>query len=183
MVDCLLPPRGVTILPCEPAQLGKGSRLIKTLQFRLNGKPVTAEADDERSLLWFLRTDLELTGTKYGCGVGQCGSCTVIVDGKAVRSCQTKLASVQSKEVLTIEGLERDGKLHPLQQAFIDHGALQCGYCTPGMIMNAYALLLQQPKPGHEAIVSGMERNLCRCGAHQRILAAIEAASQNGGRA
>lgn len=156
----------------------------KTIQFRLNGKPVSAETDDERSLLWFLRTDLELTGTKYGCGAGICGSCTVIVDRKAVRSCQTKLASIQGKEVITIEGLERDGKLHPLQQAFVDEGALQCGYCTPGMIMNAYALLLQQPKPSREAIVSGMEHNLCRCGAHQRIIAAIQAASQvKGGQA
>src|SRR5512138_3624545 len=146
---------------------------MKTVKLRLNGTPVTVETDDERSLLWFLRTDLELTGTKYGCGAGLCGSCTVVLDGKAVRSCQTKLSAVQNRDIITIEGLERDGRLHPLQQAFTDHGALQCGYCTPGMIMNAYALLLQQPKPSREAIVSGMERNLCRCGAHQRIIAAI----------
>jgi aerobic-type carbon monoxide dehydrogenase small subunit (CoxS/CutS family) len=107
----------------------------------------------------------------------------VVVDGKAVRSCQTKLSGIQGKDVTTIEGLERDGKLHPLQQAFVDHGGLQCGYCTPGMIMNAYALLLQQPQPSRDAIVKGMERNLCRCGAHQRIIAAIEDASRKGGRA
>ncbi len=125
-------------------------------------------------LLWVLRTDLELTGTKYGCGTGVCGACTVIVDGKAVRSCQTPLKEVQGREVLTIEGLARDGRLHPLQQAFIDHGGLQCGYCTPGMLMNAYALLLQNRKPSRAAIVAGMEQQLCRCGAHQRIIAAIE---------
>jgi aerobic-type carbon monoxide dehydrogenase small subunit (CoxS/CutS family) len=135
--------------------------LIKTIQFRLNGKPTTAETDDERSLLWLLRTDLELTGTKYGCGAG----------------------SVQGKDVTTIEGLERNGKLHALQQAFLDEGGFQCGYCTPGMIMNAYALLLQQPQPTRDAIVQGMERNLCRCGAHQRIIAAIQSASRKGGQA
>jgi aerobic-type carbon monoxide dehydrogenase small subunit (CoxS/CutS family) len=154
-----------------------------SIRFRLNGKPTTLDTDDERMLLWVLRTDLELTGTKYGCGTGLCSACTVIVDGKAVRSCQTPLKEVNNREVLTIEGLARDGRLHPLQQAFIDHGALQCGYCTPGMLMNAYALLLQGRKPSHAAIVAGMEQHLCRCGAQQRIVAAIESAShQMGGR-
>ncbi|MGZ7040557.1 MAG: (2Fe-2S)-binding protein, partial [Thermoanaerobaculia bacterium] len=119
----------------------------QSIRFQLNGRPVTVETDDARMLLWVLRTDLDLTGTKYGCGEGVCGSCTVAVDGKAVRSCQTSLASVQGKSVTTIEGLERDGKLHPLQQAFIDHGGFQCGYCTSGMLMNAYALLNSQPRP------------------------------------
>ncbi|MGZ8831304.1 MAG: (2Fe-2S)-binding protein [Thermoanaerobaculia bacterium] len=153
----------------------------RNIRFRLNGRPASVETDDARMLLWVLRTDLDLTGTKYGCGEGVCGACTVAVDGKAVRSCQAPLASVQGKSVTTIEGLERDGRLHPLQQAFIDHGGFQCGYCTSGVIMNAYALLQSQPRPSRDAIVNEMEGNLCRCGAHQRILAAIEEASKNGG--
>src|ERR1035437_9010261 len=110
-------------------------------------------------LLWVLRTDLELTGTKYGCGEGLCGACTVLVGGKVVRSCKTSLKNVAGKEVLTIEGLARDGKLHPLQQAFIDHGALQCGYCTSGMLLDAYVFLRENPQPSREAIVARMERN------------------------
>jgi aerobic-type carbon monoxide dehydrogenase small subunit (CoxS/CutS family) len=152
------------------------------IRFRLNGRPVTLDTEDDRTLLWVLRGDLELTGTKLGCGAGICGSCTVVVDGKAVRSCQTTLKDVQGKDVTTIEGLARDGHLHPLQEAFVDHGAFQCGFCTPGMLMNAYALLLEQPRPSPEAIAKGMEDNLCRCGAHQRILAAVEAASREGGK-
>lgn len=149
----------------------------RSIRFSLNGQPITLDTDDDRSLLWVLRTDLELTGTKYGCGEGICGACTVIVGGKAVRSCMTSLKNIQGKEVVTIEGLARDGKLHPLQQAFIDHGALQCGYCTSGMLLNAYAFLREHPKPSRDEIVAHMERNLCRCGAHQRIVAAIESAS------
>jgi len=152
-----------------------------SVRFRLNGQPVTLNTDDERMLLWVLRTDLELTGTKYGCGEGICGACTVIVDGKAVRSCKTSLKKVAGKEVLTIEGLARDGKLHPLQQAFIDHSALQCGYCTAGMLLDAYAFLRNNPQPSREAIVARMEFNLCRCGAHQRIVEAIESASRQMG--
>ena len=155
----------------------------KTIRFELNGKKVALAADPARSLLWVLRTDLELTGTKYGCGIGECGSCTVVVDGKAVRSCHVALGSVEGKDVITIEGLERDGRLHALQEAFIEHGALQCGYCTPGMIMNAYALLRAQARPSREAILGAMEGNLCRCGAHQRIVAAIETAARKGGHA
>lgn len=155
--------------------------MIQTVKFRLNGEPVSLETDDDRRLLWVLRTDLESTGTKYGCGTGLCGSCTVVIDGKAVRSCQRSLSSVQGKDVLTIEGLGTDERLHPLQVAFLEHGALQCGYCTPGMIMNAYALISAQPRISREAIVAGMERNLCRCGAHQRIVAAIEDAAVRAG--
>ena len=150
----------------------------RTLKFRLNGRPVALDTDDQRALLWVLRGDLELTGTKYGCGEGICGACTVGVDGVAVRACQTPLASVEGKNVVTIEGLERDGKLHPLQQAFIDHGAFQCGYCTSGMLMNAWAFLQKQPHPSRAAIVQEMDANLCRCGAHQRIVSAIEEASK-----
>jgi aerobic-type carbon monoxide dehydrogenase small subunit (CoxS/CutS family) len=150
----------------------------RPIRFRLNGKPVSLETEEDRTLLWVLRGDLGLTGTRYGCGEGICGACTVAVNGEAVRSCQTTLADVDGKGVITIEGLEKDGKLHPLQQAFIDHGALQCGFCTSGMIMNAWAMLKKDGKPSRAAIVAGMDDNLCRCGAHQRIVAAIEEASR-----
>jgi aerobic-type carbon monoxide dehydrogenase small subunit (CoxS/CutS family) len=156
--------------------------MTETIRFTLNGNPTTLSTDASRKLLWVLRTELEMTGTKYGCGEGLCGACTVIVDGRAVRSCVTDLASVRGKQVTTIEGLARDGHLHPLQQAFHEHGGSQCGYCTPGMIMNAYGLLQEHPKPTRAQIEEGMEGNLCRCGAHQRILAAIEAASGQGRR-
>jgi len=154
----------------------------ETIRFTLNGKSTSLSTDPSRMLLWVLRTDLELTGPKYGCGMGLCGACTVLVDGEAVRSCVTDLGSVGGKRVTTIEGLEQDGKLHPLQQAFYEHGAYQCGYCTSGMIMNAAGLLHDHPHPTREQIVEGMEGNLCRCGAHQRIVAAIEAVSGQGGR-
>lgn len=152
-----------------------------SIRFVLNGRPIVLEADGERMLLGVLRTDLELTGTKYGCGEGQCGACTVTVAGKAVRSCLTALKQVAGKQVVTIEGLAGNGKLHPLQQAFIDHGALQCGYCTSGMLLEAQAFLRENPKPSRAAIVTHMERNLCRCGAHQRIVEAIEAAARQMG--
>jgi aerobic-type carbon monoxide dehydrogenase small subunit (CoxS/CutS family) len=151
------------------------------IRFRLNGKPVTLTTDLGRTLLWVLRTDLELTGTKFGCGIGICGSCTVVVDGATVRSCQTPLNHVAGKDVTTIEGLAKGESLHPLQEAFIEHGGFQCGYCTSGMIMSAYGLLRSNPSPGDEDIVKGLEDNLCRCGAHKRILAAVRAASRNGG--
>ena len=153
----------------------------ETVSFTLNGRPVSLDTDPQRTLLWVLRTDLELTGTKYGCGEGLCGACTVVVDGQAVRSCMTDLAAVRGKSVTTIEGLERNGELHPLQAAFHEHGGLQCGYCTPGMIMNAYGLLQNHPRPTRAEILEGMEGNLCRCGAHQRIVAAIQTASGQGG--
>jgi aerobic-type carbon monoxide dehydrogenase small subunit (CoxS/CutS family) len=158
------------------------SAVASPVRFRLNGAPTTLDTDEARTLLWVLRTDLALTGTKYGCGAGLCGACTVLVDGKAVRSCQTTLKDVQGKDVTTIEGLARGGQLHPLQEAFIEHGGFQCGYCTSGMIMNAHAFLAGHPHPSREAIAAGMEDNLCRCGAHQRILVAIEAASGGGAR-
>ena len=144
------------------------------VQFNLNGSPVSLDTDDERMLLWVLRTDLGLTGTKYGCGEGICGACAVVIDGEARRSCLTPLSQVAGADLLTVEGLAKEGQLHPLQQAFIDHGAFQCGYCTSGMLMDAYALLRNDPRPSHDKIVSQMDRNLCRCGAHQRIVAAIE---------
>lgn len=154
----------------------------KPIRFRLNGRTAALETDPGRTLLWVLRTDLDLTGTKYGCGVGLCGSCTVVVDGKAVRSCQTSLAEIEGKEVTTIEGLAREGRLHPIQQAFVDKGGFQCGYCTPGMIMNAYGLLLGDPHPSREKVIDAMEGNICRCSAYTRILEAIESVSREGGR-
>jgi nicotinate dehydrogenase subunit A len=153
-----------------------------SIQFSLNGRSIRLDTEDDRTLLWVLRTDLELTGAKYGCGEGLCGACTVIVGGRAVRACKTPLKQVAGKEVMTIEGLGRNGKLHPLQQAFVDHGALQCGFCTSGMLLTAYAFLRRNPRPSRAEIVAQMERTLCRCGAHQRIVEAIEsAAHQMGG--
>ena len=155
----------------------------RAASFTLNGRPVRLETDDGRTLLWVLRSELGLTGTKYGCGVGLCGSCTVVVDGKAVRSCRTPLALVEGKQVTTIEGLAAGGRLHPLQQAFIDKGGFQCGYCTPGMIMSAYGLLLRQSHPSREAVIGALEGNLCRCSAYKRILEAVESvAAAEGGR-
>jgi aerobic-type carbon monoxide dehydrogenase small subunit (CoxS/CutS family) len=151
----------------------------ETVQFKINGKPVKLTMDSERKLLWVLRTDLGLTGTKYGCGESSCGSCTVLVNDQAVRSCQTALKDVQGKEIITIEGLARNEMLHPLQKAFMEHDALQCGYCTPGMILQAYALLHKNPRPSASEIVEGMEGNLCRCGAHNRVILAIQTAAKD----
>ena len=147
------------------------------LQFRLNGQPVRVDIDGDRKLLWVLRHDLGVTGTKYGCGAGDCGACTVLLNGEPVRSCLVPASSVDGAEVTTIEGLAVNGKLDPLQQAFVDHGALQCGFCTPGMLLTAHALLAQTPHPTRAQIVAGMDRSLCRCGAHRRIIQAIEAAA------
>jgi aerobic-type carbon monoxide dehydrogenase small subunit (CoxS/CutS family) len=151
---------------------------METVRFTLNGKPAVVTVDSARLLLWVLRTDLALTGTKYGCGESFCGACTVIVDGEAVRSCQTAVKDVRGKNVVTIEGLGTDAALHPVQKAFMEHDALQCGYCTPGMIMNAYAFLRKHPRPTEADIVEGMEDDLCRCGAHNRIIRAIQAAAK-----
>ncbi|HEY0885844.1 MAG TPA: (2Fe-2S)-binding protein [Ramlibacter sp.] len=147
-------------------------------RFRINGRPAVLQTDGETTLLWALRAQLDLTGTKYGCGEGLCGACVVLVDGRPVRSCMTTLKATAGKEVLTVEGLARGGRLHPLQQAFIAHGAVQCGYCTPGMLLSAHALLRRNPSPSRAEIVAAMDDNLCRCGAHQRIVDAIEAAAR-----
>jgi aerobic-type carbon monoxide dehydrogenase small subunit (CoxS/CutS family) len=155
----------------------------QTIQFRLNNQPARLTVDPERNLLWVLRTDLGLTGTKFGCGQTICGACTVLVNKEAVRSCHLPVKEVQGKDVLTIEGLST-GNLHAIQQAFLDHNAYQCGFCTPGMILTAYAFLLKNPKPTRAAIVEAMEDNLCRCGSYRRIVEAIQAAAagMNGGR-
>jgi carbon-monoxide dehydrogenase small subunit len=147
------------------------------IQFQLNDRPANLTVDPNRMLLWVLRTDAGLTGTKYGCGQALCGACTVLVNGEAVRSCMYPMQLVEGKEVVTAEGLARNGDLHPLQQAFVDHDALQCGYCTSGMIVNAYSLLAKNPTPSRDEILAGMNGNLCRCGSHNRVVRAIQAAA------
>jgi len=151
--------------------------MIEDVSFKLNGKPVSLKVNSDRMLLWVLRGELGLTGTKYGCGAGLCGACTVLVDTRAVRSCRLAMENVKEKEVLTIEGLAKNSKLHPIQEAFVRYDALQCGFCTPGMILNAYSLLLENSKPTETEIIESMDYNLCRCGAHTRIIQAIQAAA------
>lgn len=147
-------------------------------ELHVNGKAMPVDVDGERTLLSVLRDDLDLTGTKYGCGEGECGACTVLIDGVAARSCQRKAANVGAKKVTTIESLAREGKLHPLQQAFWDVGALQCGYCTPGMIMAALSLLSKNANPTEAEIVRAMDGNICRCGTYGRIVSAISTAAK-----
>lgn len=149
----------------------------QTIRFKLNSRPVSVTTDGERELLWVLRTDLALTGTKFGCGRSQCGACTVIVNNEAVRSCQFPVKNVAGKEVITIEGLAENGKLHPLQKAFMQHGAVQCGFCTPGMILEGYTLLLKNAKPTSAEIIQNMDQHLCRCGTYSRIIEAIQTAA------
>lgn len=148
------------------------------VKFELNGKQVEASLDQNQTLLWALRTQFNLTGTKYGCGEGFCGSCTVLLNDEPARSCVVALEDVEGAKVVTIEGLADGEKLHPVQQAFVEHDALQCGYCTPGMIMNAVDLLNKNPEPTRKEVIDGMNGNLCRCGAHTRIIMAIESASK-----
>ncbi|HLN54650.1 MAG TPA: (2Fe-2S)-binding protein [Bacteroidales bacterium] len=148
------------------------------ITFQLNGKKTEATLDPNQTLLWVLRDHFGLTGTKFGCGAGFCGSCTVLIDDEPVRSCQLPVSDVEGKKVVTIEGLAVNGKLHPVQKAFVEHDALQCGFCTPGMVMNATGLLLKNPNPTEEQIKHGMEDNLCRCGAHVRIVEAVKTASK-----
>jgi aerobic-type carbon monoxide dehydrogenase small subunit (CoxS/CutS family) len=151
----------------------------KITALNVNGKKIEVDVDSEASLLTVLRDDLDLTGSKYGCGEGQCGACTVLIDGQLARSCITPVGRVAGKRITTIEGLEKDGRLHPLQEAFLKADALQCGYCTSGMIMAGVSLLNKNPSPNREEIVRHMNRNICRCGTYQRVFAAIELASGN----
>lgn len=152
--------------------------MITRIEFKLNHNRIRLSVDSERTLLWVLRADLGLTGTKCGCGIGACGACTVLLGGEAVRSCTIPVINVKGKDVVTVEGLAMNGHLHPLQKAFVEHNALQCGFCTPGMILTAYSLLLTKPAPKEEDIIESMEDNLCRCGSHQRIIQAIQSAAK-----
>ena len=154
---------------------------MKVTEFQVNGTTRRLEVEAERSLLSVLRDDLDLTGAKYGCGEGQCGACTVLIDGQPARSCLTKMSAVAGKQITTIEGLEQNGRLHPLQEAFIATGAMQCGYCIPGMIMSGAGLLKKNPRPTEAEIQQAMERNICRCGTYPRIVAAVRQASGKGG--
>jgi carbon-monoxide dehydrogenase small subunit len=149
----------------------------QTIRFRVNNRPISITTDGERALLWVLRTDLGLTGTKFGCGLGQCGVCTVLVNKEAIRSCQYPVKNVSGKDVITIEGLAKSGRLHPLQKAFMQHGAVQCGFCTPGMILESYSLLLKNARPSRAEIIKGMDPHLCRCGTYSRIVEAVQTAA------
>jgi aerobic-type carbon monoxide dehydrogenase small subunit (CoxS/CutS family) len=148
------------------------------IHFNLNDKSVSMTLDGERPLLWVLRNDLALTGAKYGCGKGLCGACTVLLNKRAVRSCRIPVKNIDGKSVVTVEGLAKNGKLHPLQRAFIKHNAFQCGFCSSGMILNSYSLLQENPSPTHNEILEGMDWNLCRCGSHNRIVQAILTAAR-----
>jgi nicotinate dehydrogenase subunit A len=151
---------------------------MSSIRLTVNGKPYTVDADPQTSLLSVLREQLDLTGSKYGCGEGQCGACTVLIDGKAQRSCVTKLGAVSRKQITTIEGLATGDQLHPVQEAFLEAGAMQCGYCTSGMIMSAVALLQRNPAPKESEIIDFMDGNVCRCGTYPRIVSAIQKAAK-----
>jgi len=153
---------------------------MATIRLAINQKSYSVDVDPQISLLMVLREYLDLTGSKYGCGEGQCGACTVLIDGKAQRSCVTRLGSVGQKQITTIEGLAQGDQLHAVQRAFLDVGALQCGYCTSGMIMSAVALLKKNPSPSESEIVDFMDGNICRCGTYPRIVSAIQKAAKSG---
>lgn len=154
------------------------------IRFKLNGKTTVITTDPYQTLLWVLRNQLGLTGTKYGCGNGFCGACTVLIDREPVRSCMLPVGEIAGREVVTIEGLANGERLHPVQKAFIEYDALQCGFCTPGMIMTVAGLLIKNPSPSRQEIIDSLEDNLCRCGAHPRIIDAVETAAKEmkGGR-
>ncbi len=152
---------------------------MAAIRLAINGKDYSVDTDPQTSLLSVLREDLDLTGSKYGCGEGMCGACTVLIDGKAQRSCITRVGSVAGKQITTIEGLANGDQLHPVQQAFLDAGAMQCAYCTSGMIMSAVALLKKNPAPNEREIVDFMDGNVCRCGTYSRIVNAIQKASKS----
>lgn len=157
--------------------------MARITELDVNGVKRRVDADAERSLLSVLRDDLDLTGTKFGCGEGQCAACTVLIDGVATRACLTKAGTAVGKRIVTIEGLAPKDGLHPMQQAFLDADALQCGWCTPGMILGAVSLLAKNPNPSQTEIISGMNGHICRCGTYPRIVEAIQSAARNGGRA
>jgi len=154
---------------------------MATIQLAINGKSYPVDTDAQTSLLTVLREHLDLTGSKYGCGEGQCGACTVLVDGKSQRSCITRVGTVTGKQITTIEGLAAGEQLHPVQQAFLDEGAMQCAYCASGMIMSAIALLKKNPSPNENEIIDFMDGNVCRCGTYSRIITAIQKAAKMQG--
>jgi aerobic-type carbon monoxide dehydrogenase small subunit (CoxS/CutS family) len=154
---------------------------MREITLNVNGTEHRVSAAEDEMLLYVVRDRLNLTGTKYGCGEGQCGACTVLIDGRPTRSCQLHASAVSGRKITTIEGLESDGKLHPVQQAFLEEEAFQCSYCTPGMILSAVGLLKANPKPSDEEIIRGMNGNICRCGTYPRIVAAIRRAAEAGG--
>ena len=156
--------------------------MSETFQLRINGTSYSVDTDPQTSLLSVLRDQLDLTGSKYGCGEGQCGACTVLIDGNPRHSCVTPVGSVGKKQITTIEGLEKNGHLHPVQAAFLDEGAMQCAYCTSGMIMTAVAMLKSNPRPTPEQVSQYMQGNVCRCGTHPRIVAAVLKASREEAR-
>jgi aerobic-type carbon monoxide dehydrogenase small subunit (CoxS/CutS family) len=159
--------------------------MSQSFEFEVNGKKHSSQRDPETPLLEVLRDELGLSGSKYGCGEGQCGACTVLLNGAARRACITALGAAAGKRITTIEGLESDGKLHPVQQAFLDEGAFQCAYCTPGMIMSSVGLLERNKTPSRAEIIEGLEGNICRCGTYPRVVQAVERAAkqmQGGGR-
>jgi len=153
--------------------------MTATVQFTVNGKPQRIVTETRRTLLEVLRENLDLTGTKYGCGEGQCRACTVLLDGQAVQSCQTTMDEVEGRKIETIEGLANGDKLHPVQEAFVTEGAMQCGYCVPGMVMAAVGLLRRNPKPTTAEIIAGLNGNLCRCCGYVNILKAVERAAKS----
>jgi len=155
--------------------------MFDTLELQVNGASRRVQVNPDKSLLWVLRDDLDLTGSKYGCGEGQCGACTVLIDGVATRSCVTPVSSASGKRIVTIEGLEKNGRLHPVQEAFLDVGQMQCGYCTAGMIVSAAGLLQKNPHPTDQQILRAMEGNVCRCGTYTRIVQAIKMAARSAG--
>ena len=157
--------------------------MARVTELHVNGSTRRVDADPDRTLLSVLRDDLDLTGTKFGCGEGQCAACTVLIDGVATKSCLTKVSAVGAKKIVTIEGLAPEGKLHPVQEAFLEADALQCGYCTPGMVLGAVSLLKRNPKPSDAEIVTAMNGHICRCGTYPRVVQAIRSAAAKGGRA
>src|SRR3954468_5588730 len=154
--------------------------MARITQLDVNGVKRPVDADADRTLLSVLRDDLDLTGTKYGCGEGQCAACTVLIDGQPTKSCLTKVGAVGTKRIVTVEGLGAQGKLHPVQEAFLEAEALQCGWCTPGMILGAVGLLQKNAHPSEAEIASGMNGHICRCGTYPRVVAAIQTAAKKG---
>jgi aerobic-type carbon monoxide dehydrogenase small subunit (CoxS/CutS family) len=150
----------------------------ETIRFTLNGKKTELRTDPSHTLVWVLRNELGLTGTKWGCGTGFCGACTVLIDDEPARSCSLPVSDIAGRKVTTIEGLEKKGKLHPVQKAFVEHEALQCGFCTPGMVLTSVSLLKKNPSPTRQEIIEALDENLCRCTAHVRIIDAVMAASK-----